>query len=296
MSDKTRNKLEQALLYIEQHLDEKLSAEQVAQHACLSSFHFQRMFRAYLGEPVSQYVLHRRLELAAKNLISQPELGVLDIALNSGFETHSAFTRAFRQHFAISPSEFRLQPKKAKLSHDKSRPFLNTVMAKSSVLKVEIKSLPDLHYNYKTAKGTVNGTFLKQTQQDVTCDFQHLSRKPQLYGLISAFPASPQSLNDNYAQVLYGALYLDPQTDLWSPDWLQIEPGLWAVFEHKGDYDYLYQTWNQAFRAWLPSSGYELRDALPFELYITSPATTPQKDWLTHIYVPIKTAGSEQQT
>lgn len=296
MNDKTRNRLEQALLYIEENLDEKLSAEQVAQHACLSSFHFQRMFSAYLGEPVSQYVLHRRLEHAAKKLLAQPELGILTIALNSGFETHSAFTRAFRQHFAISPSDFRLQPEKAKQSHDKSRPFLNTLMTKNSSLKVEITSLPELFYNYKTAKGTVNGTFLKETQQEVTCDFQLLSLKPQLYGLISAFPASPQSLNDNYARVLYGALYLDPPASIWSPDWLQIEAGLWAVFEHKGDYDYLYQTWNLVFRAWLPNSDYELRDALPFELYLTSPITTPQKDWLTSIYVPINTKGSEQRT
>jgi len=296
MSGRTRHKLEHALLFIEKNLDKKLSAELIAQHACLSSFHFQRMFSALLGESISQYVLHRRLEVSARKLLAQPDLGILDIALCSGFETHSAFTRAFKQQFSISPSEFRLQPDKAKLSLDKSRPFLNTVTTKNSQLKVDIQTLPDLFYNYKTAKGTVNGTFLKQTQGKITCDFQRLSQQPRLYGLISAFPASPQSLNDNHADVLYGALYLEHQTLSWSPDWIQIDSGLWAVCEHKGSYDYLYQTWNQAFHAWLPSSGYKLRETLPFELYLTSPVTTPEKDWLTQIYIPIKTAGSEQPT
>lgn len=296
MSDSTRHKLEQALLFIDHNLDKKLSAEQIAQHACLSSFHFQRMFRAYLGESVSQYVLHRRLELSAKQLLAQPDLGVLDIALCSGFETHSAFTRAFRQQFSVSPSEFRLQPTKAELSHDRSRPFLNTVTTKNPHLKVEIRSLPELHYNYKTTRGAVDGTFLKQDQATIASDFLQLSQQPRLYGLASAFPASPQSLNDSHADVMYGAIYPQQQTSSWSANWLRIETGLWAVCVHKGSYDYLYQTWNQVFRAWLPNSDYELRDTLPFEIYLTSPATTPEKDWLTQIYIPIKTAGSEQPT
>ncbi|MFC1234981.1 GyrI-like domain-containing protein [Vibrio sp. F74] len=294
MSDITRHRLEKALLFIEQNLESKISAEQIALHANLSNFHFQRMFSAYLGESVSQYVLHRRLERAASNLLTQNEFGILDIALKSGFETHSAFSRAFRQHFAISPSNFRTQSKHAKLGPDESRPFLSTVAAKNLTPKVEIKSLPDLFYHYKTTKGTVNGTFLTQVQQDVSCEFQRLSQEPLLYGLISAFPASPQSLNDDHVLVLYGALFHEPRTHLQTSDCLKIESGLWAIFEHKGHYDYLYQTWNHAFRAWLSNSAYELRDTLPFELYLTSPAETPPKDWLTHIYIPIKTAEVEQ--
>ena len=72
MNDKTRQKLEKALLYIEQNIEEKISSDGIAQHAMLSTFHFQRLFSAYLGESVSQYVLHRRLELAAKSLLEQP--------------------------------------------------------------------------------------------------------------------------------------------------------------------------------------------------------------------------------
>ncbi|MGF1710214.1 helix-turn-helix domain-containing protein [Vibrio kagoshimensis] len=288
MSDRTRKKLEKALLFIEKNIEEKISAEQIAEHAMLSPFHFQRLFSAHLGESVGQYVLHRRLELAANSLSTQPTLGVLDIALKSGFETHSAFSRAFRQHFQVSPSEFRSHPEHIRIGLDESRPFLNTIAAKNLSPKVELKTLPTLFYQYSATSGTINGTFLTQALRDVSTEFQRLSQEPQLYGLVSAFPSSPQSLNDEHAQVLYGALFYEPKDHLHTPYSSRIEQGLWAVFEHIGHYDYLYQTWNHAFRSWLPSSGYELRDALPFELYLTSPENTHPQNWVTHIYVPLK--------
>jgi len=299
MNDTTRQKLEKALLYIEQNIEEKISSDEIAQHAMLSTFHFQRLFGAYLGESVSQYVLHRRLELAAKSLLEQPLLGILDIALKSGFETHSAFSRAFRQHFHVSPREFRSQPERLRTSPDKSRPFLNTATAKNAASnktapKIELKTLPTLHYHYSTTSGTVNGTFLSDVLPEVFVEFRRLSREPQLNGLASAFPASPQTLNDAHALVHYGALFYEPSFSnkprayLATPHTEQIAAGLWAVFEHIGHYDYLYQTWSYALRSWLPNSGYYLREALPFEMYLTSPDNTPPKNWITHIYLPIK--------
>ncbi|MEZ9232060.1 GyrI-like domain-containing protein [Vibrio amylolyticus] len=288
MSDKTRQQLEQALLFIEQNINAKISADQIARYAHLSSFHFQRIFSAYMGESVSQYVLHRRLELAANDLLSKPELGILDIALRAGFETHSAFSRAFRQHFAIAPSQFRVQPAHAKTGFDQSRPFLNTTSTKNRMPALEIKSLPKLFYHHSSALGTENGTFLTQSLDQLTRDFSRLGQESQLYGLASAFPASPQSLNDEHAIVLYGGLFHEPKHHTLTPDSLPIESGLWAIFEHIGHYDYLYQTWNHAFRSWLPSSQYELRNTLPFEMYLTSPETTPSDQWITHIYIPIK--------
>ncbi|MGC9461109.1 helix-turn-helix domain-containing protein [Vibrio genomosp. F10] len=288
MSDRTRKKLEKALLFIEQNIEEKISADQIAQHATLSIFHFQRLFSAYLGESVSQYLLHRRLELAAKTLSEQPNLGIIEIALKSGFETHSAFSRAFRQHFHVSPSEFRSHPEHVRIGLDESRPFLKTIAAKNLAPKIKLKTLPTLFYHYSTTLGTINGTFLSQVLPAVSKEFYRLGQEPLLHGLASAFPSSPQNLNDEHALVLYGALFYEPKDHLHTPHSSQISQGLWAIFEHVGHYDYLYQTWNHAFRSWLPSSGYELRETLPFELYLTSPDNTPPESWITHIYIPIK--------
>lgn len=297
MSDITRHKIEQALLYIEQHLDKKLSAEQIAQAACLSSFHFQRMFSLYLGESVAQYVLHRRLERAAQLLLTTPNATLLDLALATGFETHSAFSRVFRQHFGISPSVFRNNPNAAQISQQPSRPFLKPLPATSQI-DFKVVELADLHFNYKADQGRIDGTFLTQSQPQLLIDFAYLGKQANLFGLCSAFPASPQNLNEQSAKVYYGGIFSHPpqpsQMSAWSPNWLTLKAGLWAIFSHRGSYEYLYQTWNQGICCILNNADYHLRDELPFEMYLTSPQALPINDWLTHIYIPIKTADPEQ--
>jgi AraC family transcriptional regulator len=64
--------------------------------------------------------------------------------------------------------------------------------------------------------------------------------------------------------------------------------GRWAVFQHVGPYDTLWQTWQAAYRDWLPTAGYELRDAVPFEDYIDDPSQVASEKLRTEICIPIK--------
>ena len=93
-------------LYIEGHLDEDLPLEVLAREANMSSYHFHRIFSGMLGESVKAYVRRLRLEHAANRLAysSQP---VTRIALEAGYESHEAFSRAFKGVFEASPSQFR---------------------------------------------------------------------------------------------------------------------------------------------------------------------------------------------
>src|SRR5262245_22088261 len=93
-------------LHIEQHLDADLPRASLARVAHFSPFHFHRLFRALVGENVSEYVRRLRLESAAVALKTS-EKSVLEIALAAGYGTHEAFTRAFRQMFGASPTQFR---------------------------------------------------------------------------------------------------------------------------------------------------------------------------------------------
>ena len=62
--------------------------------------------------------------------------------------------------------------------------------------------------------------------------------------------------------------------------------GRYAVFTHKGPYSTLWQTWNAAYRDWLPSSGMHLRELEPFEVYRNDKANTPPEKLVTEIFVP----------
>lgn len=93
-------------VYIQSHLTDDLSLEQVAGQADLSPFHFHRLFHNAVGETLKQYTQRLRLEQAAYHLKIQ-DASILDIALNAGFKSHETFSRAFKRWFGVSPKQYR---------------------------------------------------------------------------------------------------------------------------------------------------------------------------------------------
>ncbi|WP_293932989.1 helix-turn-helix domain-containing protein [Iodobacter sp.] len=90
--------------YIDQHLDEELNLDLLASLAYFSPFHFHRIFSAWHGATLAEYIRRRRLEIAACRLLHRQNATVLDIALGCGFGSGESFSRAFRQHFDCTPS------------------------------------------------------------------------------------------------------------------------------------------------------------------------------------------------
>lgn len=92
--------------YIYDHLDETLTRDVLADIAGFSVPHFHRVFTGQVGENAASYVRRMRLQRAGRKL----RMGAIDItqvALSAGYDSHTSFSRAFRQQFGISPSEFR---------------------------------------------------------------------------------------------------------------------------------------------------------------------------------------------
>jgi len=93
--------------WIEQQLDEPLTLERIAERAGLSPYHFSRLFTARMGRSVMAHVRGRRLVRAARRLCSEPDLKLVELALDCGFDSQEAFTRAFKRVFGVSPGRFR---------------------------------------------------------------------------------------------------------------------------------------------------------------------------------------------
>ena len=93
--------------WIEQRLDGPLTLEQVAARAGLSPYHFSRLFTARMGRSVMAHVRGRRLVRGARRLCDEPDLKLVELALDCGFESQEAFTRAFKRVFGVSPGRFR---------------------------------------------------------------------------------------------------------------------------------------------------------------------------------------------
>ena len=97
-----------AAAYIASHLDGDLTAATVARHLGVSREHLSRAFHQHFGITYQRYVTNRRLA-AARHLLTETNTSssLLDIALATGFGSHAHFSRVFRKHEGITPTQFR---------------------------------------------------------------------------------------------------------------------------------------------------------------------------------------------
>ncbi len=96
------SRMNDALEYVESNLESGISYEKAARLACCSVYHFQRMFSYISGIPLSEYIRRRRMTNAAFDL--QQGAKVLDVALRCGYESPTAFNRAFQSVHGVTPS------------------------------------------------------------------------------------------------------------------------------------------------------------------------------------------------
>lgn len=127
---------------IEMSLDQELHVLQLTQSTGLSSWHFQRLFKALVGDSLGAYVRGRRLSKAAE-LLRLTNQGLLDIALEVGFNSHEAFSRSFKAYFNITPTEVREKKLKLKI---REKPLLTDELLKFLSTRIdrepEITTLP----------------------------------------------------------------------------------------------------------------------------------------------------------
>src|SRR5512141_2641974 len=98
--------IQAVIRYIREHIHEPLTREVLAEVAGFSVPHFHRVFTAHVGESAISYIRRLRLERAARKL-RMGAVDITEVALAAGYDTHAAFSKAFKQQFGFSPSEFR---------------------------------------------------------------------------------------------------------------------------------------------------------------------------------------------
>lgn len=94
--------------FIQAHIEEEITLNELAEDVGLSPSHFCSLFRKAAGTTPHQFVLQRRIQ-HAKTLLAKPSRSILDVALASGFRTHQHFSRIFRRQVGVTPSTYRGQ-------------------------------------------------------------------------------------------------------------------------------------------------------------------------------------------
>lgn len=100
-------RIHKVVKHIELNIDSEMPLDDLAELACFSPFHFQRIFKEVLGETPKQFIKRLRLEEAARIIAFQPELNILEVAVKVGFQSLEAFSRAFKDYYSLSPDKYR---------------------------------------------------------------------------------------------------------------------------------------------------------------------------------------------
>ncbi|MFC7371909.1 GyrI-like domain-containing protein [Fictibacillus iocasae] len=141
MSDQ-QSRIYKVLDYIQNHLNENLSLDILAEQSTYSSFHFHRLFVEVMNETPADYVKRVRMEKAAHMLIYMPNMPVTEIAFECGFTSLSYFTTSFKEYFKSSPKAWREGGYLEKFS----KPYFHSKKSKQ-ISKYEEENAESQHYN-----------------------------------------------------------------------------------------------------------------------------------------------------
>lgn len=272
--------MHQVLAHIDRHLDQALELATLAEVAHFSPFHFHRLFTAWMGEPLGQYLSRRRVEVAAMRLAAQPRSRVLDIAFGVGFGSAEAFSRAFRARFGCAPTVWcRQQTAERKAARQNRKPgqiddpgFIDPARRcnhrpeiSMQVKLIRRDPVAVAYLRHLGPYGPALSLFWQNTVYPWLASAGLLGR-PR-YGISHDDPGITAP-----AQCRYDACVEVPAdfVPVGEAQVTILPGGDYAVSSFKGTVQEIGEAWTALVRDWLPDSGYEL-DARPcFEHYPTS--------------------------
>lgn len=259
-------RLNESVRYIEENLAGEIDYAQAAKIACCSTFHYQRMFSYIAGIPLSEYVRRRRMTAAAFDLQSGG-IKVIDAALKYGYESPTAFNRAFQGVHGVTPSMAREEgvslkafPRISFTISIKGEAEMNYRIEKRDAFKiVGVKE----HFDMNLEESFLNvPLFWQKTVQSgaVPKILAEMDREP--YGLLGVSTCMNGRDFDYYIAVASGRPAKEGMAEY------EVPACTWAIFDCVGPMPQALQDLQKRIvTEWLPASGYEYADAPDIEVY-----------------------------
>lgn len=273
-------RLNDAIVYIEENLTGTIDHERLGQIACCSSYHFQRMFSYMAGMPLSEYVRKRKMSLAAVDL-QGGNAKIIDVAEKYGYNSPTAFNRAFQSIHGIAPSALKDEGVSIK-----SFPPIT--------FKITIKGVGEMNYRIETKDAFrivgVSVPLEKEIEKNfavIPSKWQEIATNGTLQRLTQMMNAQPMGIlgistcNDEEEWRYYIAVSTSMEKG--ELEEYTVPPATWAVFPGSGTNDSIQELERRIVTEWLPTSGYEYGNAPDVEVYLNPDPQNAQYE----VWIPI---------
>lgn len=281
-------RLNESIRYIEENLAGEIDYGQAAKIACCSMFHYQRMFAYIAGIPLSEYIRRRRMTAAAFDLQSGG-IKVIDAALKYGYDSPTAFNRAFQSVHGVSPSMAREEgiilkafPRISFTISIKGEAEMNYRIEKRNAFKI-IGAKEHFDMSLEESFQNVPMFWQKTVQSGaVPKILAAMDREP--YGLLGVSTCMNGRDFDYYIAVASSQPAKEGMAEY------EVPACTWAIFDCVGPMPYAVQELQKrVVTEWLPTSGYEYADAPDIEVY--PDGDQQSADYRCQVWLPITKKG-----
>ena len=240
-------KIQRVCEYINLHLDDDLNVAQLCQQVYLSKFHVHRLFTAITGMSMMAYVQQCRLKRASYQLAFQRE-SIIAIALQAGFDSHEAFSRAFKRRFHQTPTAFRQQPDWSLWQTQLQ--MIHPIIEVNMNIEIQQRSAENIAYLRHT--GSPKRVLETATEFIAWRQSSGLSplKTSHTYGIPHADPE--QVPEEDFVFDIAGSVTEPVPANDFGVLNGQLPAGRYAVIHHEGSHDTINNSIYHLFRTWLP--------------------------------------------
>jgi AraC family transcriptional regulator len=286
--------------YMEHHLGQPMTIEELSNVAGFSKYHFSRIFQGVLHEPLAHYVNRIRMENALFLLAHRADKNMTDIAFELGYTDSAVFSRAFKNYYGISPREYRKE-----YSKNCKDSFLLSEYNKNTAKKewaddmfpvagqITIENMEEKQIAYVRHTGTYEA-LAKEYANLIQRLFEQAKDQNLLVKgenwVLAMYHDNPEF---GEASQFRTSLCLTVPKDIQIQEdgilgTMKLEGGLYAVGHFQIHQEQYSDAWNYMYQKWLTGSGYVPRNSYPFEVYLNDANANENHIHEVDIYVPIE--------
>lgn len=298
-SEEHFKRIRKVFAYIDEHIQDELSLEKIAEIGAYSPFHFHRIFKAITTETLQEYITRKRLEKSAMMLSLKKKKNLKEIYSEVGFKSNATFSKTFKKYYGISPSVFR------KTSPENFRKIGQTIskIGQKEVVfeqylynlnqikifmeenaKIEVKEMPEMHLASVLSIGVQNieNAYNKLVSWAISKNLFPREHVKMITVYHDSFKVTaPDKARIHACMLLEGPIKNDGEIFYETLPKGKYIVGNFCISIH--DFE---KAWNGLF-LWMSENGYQFRKTNPYEIYHNNFKEHPEKKCIVDFCIPI---------